>query len=62
MKVNSKEEYETVMIVFLQEVLRTDQLVGSHPLSEPVSRYASIDDKFDPITYSKGILVRCIIN
>lgn len=42
------------MIVFRQEVMKTDLLVGSHALSDPVSKFTTVDEKFDHIAYAKG--------
>lgn len=47
-------KYETVMLVFLQEVMRSDLLSTQFALSTPAHRYPSVDEKFDVITYAKG--------
>ncbi|XP_057367851.1 thyrotropin-releasing hormone-degrading ectoenzyme-like [Daphnia carinata] len=56
-QVASDLEYETVMLVFLQEVMRSDLLSTQFALSAPASRYPSVDEKFDVIAYAKGAAI-----
>jgi hypothetical protein len=53
--VASDLEHESVMLVFLQEVMRSDLLSTQFPLSAPASSYPTADEKFDVITYAKGM-------
>lgn len=34
--------------------MKNDLLLGSNSLSDPVSKYQNVDEKFDSITYTKG--------
>ena len=43
-----------VMVVFLQEAMRTDLVGSSTSLNEPADRFKTIEDKFGPTTYAKG--------
>jgi hypothetical protein len=52
--VASDLEYESVMLVFLQEVMRSDLLSTQFPLNAPASSYPTVDEKFDVISYAKG--------
>jgi len=48
-------EHESVMLVFLQEVMRSDLLSTQFSLNAPASSYPTVDEKFDVISYAKGM-------
>ena len=45
---------DMVMILFLEEVMKVDLLASHHSLSESITKFKSIEDKFDAIAYAKG--------
>ena len=46
---------DLLMIVFLSEAMKSDLIGGAMSLNEPVERFKTIEDKFSPISYSKGM-------
>lgn len=54
-KVAPELDGEVILVVFLQEVMKTDWAVGSNPLNAPIDAYPHVDEKFDSITYAKGV-------
>ena len=35
--------------------MKTDLAIGSNPLNAPIDAYPHVDEKFDSITYAKGL-------